>query len=33
MKQPDEYLTSNVVKLPDVLIIDTTARSPSIDLL
>jgi len=33
MKQPDDYPTGNVVKLLNVLIIDTTARSRSIDLL
>lgn len=33
MKQPDDYPTSNVVKLLDALIIDTTARSRSIELL
>jgi AcrR family transcriptional regulator len=33
MKQPDNYPTGNVVKLLDVLIIDTTARSRDIDLL
>jgi len=33
MKQRDDYPTSNVVKLMDALIIDTTARSRNIDLL
>lgn len=33
MKQPDDYPTSNVVKLLNVLVIGTTAKSRKIDLL